>query len=158
MEYTLETFNFNEHTDEFLKEDGIVVCMEKNGRVNLITIGWKSIGILWSRPIITIAIHPHRYSYSVLENGFPEFTVNFGGPEMPPILDYCGKYSGRNVDKVKETGVQLIPGQNVKVPIIKGAHLAYECKIIHRTDSGKITPHRLYFGEIQECYLQEPTE
>jgi flavin reductase (DIM6/NTAB) family NADH-FMN oxidoreductase RutF len=154
--FTCESIDFREHIDEFLKDDAILACMEKNRRVNLITIGWKTIGVLWSRPIITVAIHPDRYSYSVLEEGVPEFTVNIGGPNMRSVLNTCGMYSGREVDKVQKTGVEFIPGSSTSVPIIKGAHLAYECKIIHTADSGSITPHKLYFGEIQDCFEQNP--
>ena len=155
-DFSLEPLDFHNHLDEFLKEDGVLACMEKDGRINLITIGWKTIGVLWARPVITVAIHPDRYSYSVLEEGIPEFTVNIGGPRMRPIVNYCGMHSGRDVDKVKETGVELIPGSTTSVPLIKGAHLAYECKIIHTADSGNITPHKLYFGEIQDCFEQNP--
>lgn len=155
-DFSCESLDFNDHLEEFMKEDAILACMEKNGRVNLITIGWKTIGVLWSRPVITVAIHPDRYSYTVLEEGFPEFTVNIGGPEMDSILNYCGSHSGRDVNKIKEAGVELIPGNSTSVPIIKGAHLAYECKIIHTADSGNITLHKLYFGEIQDCFIQNP--
>ncbi|HME52667.1 MAG TPA: flavin reductase family protein [Candidatus Lokiarchaeia archaeon] len=156
--FSLESLDFHEHLDEFMKEDAILASMEKNGRVNLITIGWKTIGLLWARPVITVAIHPDRYTYSVLEEGVPEFTVNIGGPGMRSVLNICGMYSGRDVDKVEKTGVELLLGQTTSVPIIKGAHLAYECKIIHTTDSGGITPHKLYFGEIQDCFEQNPIE
>nr|MDO8111320.1 flavin reductase family protein [Candidatus Sigynarchaeota archaeon] len=155
-EFTCNSFDFQDHLDEFLKENAILACMERNGRVNLITIGWKTIGVLWSRPIITVAIHPDRYSYKVLEEGVPEFTVNIGGPGIAAILNYCGSHSGRTVDKVKSAHVELRPGQNVSVPIIKGAHLAYECKIIHTAPSGNITRHKLFFGEIQDCFEQNP--
>ncbi len=43
----LSPFEFYEHTDEFIKEDAILACMDKKGKVNLITIGWKTIGVLW---------------------------------------------------------------------------------------------------------------
>ena len=154
--FSCKSFDFQDHLNEFLKENAVLACMERNGRVNLITIGWKTIGVLWSRPIITIAIHPDRYSYKVLEEGVPEFTVNIGGPDMTAVLNYCGNHSGRTVDKAKFLRVELIPGQNVSVPIIKGAHLAYECKIIHAADSGNITRHKLYFGELQDCFEQNP--
>jgi flavin reductase (DIM6/NTAB) family NADH-FMN oxidoreductase RutF len=156
--YSCESFDFYDHLDEFVKETGVLACMALDGRVNLITIGWKLIGLLWSRPIITVAIHPDRYSYEVLENGVPAFTVNVGGKVIRDIAGYCGEVSGRDVDKVAETGVKLIPGESTGVPFIKGAHLAYECKIIHTADSGGITAHKLYFGEIQDCFVQEPRE
>jgi flavin reductase (DIM6/NTAB) family NADH-FMN oxidoreductase RutF len=155
-DYSLEEIDFQKHLDEFVKKDAILVCMSKDKKVNLIAIGWKLIGIMWSKPVITVAIRPDRYSHEVIENGEKAFTVNFGGIITEKIINFCGTKSGRSVDKVKETGLQFMESQDIKVPYIKGAHLAYECKIIHSCTSGKMSKHTLYYGEITGCYEQNP--
>jgi flavin reductase (DIM6/NTAB) family NADH-FMN oxidoreductase RutF len=155
MEYHKEEFIWNEEAERLIKEDAIVVCQDAKGKRNLITVGWKTIGTLWSKPIITIAIHPNRFSHTVIEQGVKEFTINCGGTVEPHIL-LCGTKSGRNSDKIKETGLELEPCKEIKVPIIKGAAIAFGCKIIHKASSGSITPHTLYFGEILEAYRQTP--
>ena len=78
-----------------LKKNAILACMDKKGKVNLITIGWKTIGVLWSRPVITVAIHPNRFSYSVLEKGEQAFTVNLGGSRLKEVTGFLRKTFGK---------------------------------------------------------------
>lgn len=150
----LKELNINDSANEFVSNDAVVLCMGKDGKVNPIAIGWKTLGILWSRSVIVIAVHPSRYSFQLLEKGEQAFTVNIGG-SVNKYIDYCGTHSGKKTDKIKEGGIELIPGTKTKIPVIKGAHLSYECKIIHKTDSGKITLHNLYFGEILAAHIQD---
>ncbi len=128
-----------------------MVCQDAKGKNNLITVGWKSIGILWGRHVITIAIHPDRYSHQVIEEGLKEFSLNVGGA-VDDMLETCGSCSGRDVDKVAKTGAELLPVKGMKIPIIKGTAAAWACRIIHSAGSGSITKHTLYFGEIIESF------
>ena len=75
----MKKMEHSEASDLFLNKNAVVVCQDNEGNNNLITLSWKSIGRLWSRPVITIAIKPSRYSHSIIENGVKEFTINFGG-------------------------------------------------------------------------------
>jgi flavin reductase (DIM6/NTAB) family NADH-FMN oxidoreductase RutF len=156
IEYRLKEINYTDFTKEFLREDCILVSKGKDGKINLITLAWKTIGQLWSRPVITVAIRPDRFTHQVIDQGEKAFTINIGGPIIQSIISTCGTTSGRDIDKVKKTGVELIPGKEGVVPFIKGAHLVYECKILHKTDSGNITAHSLFIGEIIGSFEQIP--
>ena len=145
---------YEKAADLFLTDDAIVVCQDNDGKNNLITIAWKSIGNLWGIPVITIAVKPSRYSHKLLSTGLNEFSINFGGV-IDSIMGICGSFSGRNVDKVEKAGVNLIMGKRAKIPYIEGAQYAYLCKIIHTAGSGSITDHTLFFGEILEAYEKE---
>ncbi|MEX2757298.1 MAG: hypothetical protein Q6365_018115 [Candidatus Sigynarchaeota archaeon] len=67
---------------------------------------------------------------------------------MDGMLDTCGSWSGRDVDKVAKTGAKLVPVKGMKIPVIEGAAASWACQIIHSAGSGSITAHTLYFGEI----------
>ncbi len=136
------------YAERFCKENCIVVVKGKDGKVNPITIGWKTLGILWSTNIVTIAVRPSRFSFKILNSGIQGFTVNFMKPEHQDAIDYCGSKSGRNTDKIAGGNLTLADPIKGKVPFLQEADLVYECKIIHTAESGDITPHRLYFGEI----------
>ena len=151
----MKSISWEEGAATAATDDCLVVSQDANGKNNIITIGWKTIGVLWSKPVITIAVRPDRFSHSVIENGVKEFTINFGGT-IEDHLSFCGTKSGRDVDKWAKTGLEPVKCKKIKVPIVKGAALSYACKIIHKADSGQITPHTLYFGEIIESYRQLP--
>ncbi|MEX2719010.1 MAG: flavin reductase family protein [Candidatus Sigynarchaeum springense] len=144
---TMKPVKWNEEARRVVNDDCVVVCQDTRGKNNLITIGWKSIGILWGKPVITIAVHPDRYSHDVIEHGIKEFSLNVGGA-VDGMLDTCGSWSGRDVDKVAKTGAKLVPVKGMKIPVIEGAAASWACQIIHSAGSGSITAHTLYFGEI----------
>lgn len=147
----MEPARWDDEACRVVSDDCVVVCQDARGKNNLITIGWKSIGILWGRHVITIAVHPDRYSHQMIESGVKEFSLNVGGV-VDGMLDTCGSCSGRDVDKVARTGAELVPVDGMKVPVIKGAAASWACRIIHSAGSGAITPHTLYFGEVVAAF------
>jgi len=124
------------------------------GKVNMMALDWKSIGELWSYPVVTVAVAPSRYTYSLL-NENPEFTLNVPSPQIESAISIAGSYSGRNTDKIKMAGLTLKESSHISVPMIEEAMISYECKIIHTAESGSICSHRLYFGEILAVYADE---
>lgn len=132
----------------------LIVTRDVNGRPNAMTAGWMSLGGLWSKPILTIAIRPDRYTYELLAQ-VPEFTVNVPGKELNQALELCGTLSGRDTDKFARCAMTPVPAQTISVPAIGESLITYECKVILTAESAPITKHRLYFGEILAAYAEE---
>jgi flavin reductase (DIM6/NTAB) family NADH-FMN oxidoreductase RutF len=142
----------------------LLVTCGKNGKPNVMTIGWGFIGILWGIPVFVVAVRPSRFTHEVLEeNG--EFTVNVPTRDMEKIVQYCGEVSGRQHDKVSECKLSPIDGRNVKVPVLAECKIHYECRVVHKLDvNPDLIPdewkslyanrnyHTLYFGQILEAY------
>jgi len=85
------------------------------------TIGWGSLGNIWSRggsvsPIVTVYVYPSRYTCEYLKAN-DTFTVCFFPKEYRKALGYMGSHSGRDGDKVKAAGL---------TPIAIGDSVAYE--------------------------------
>ncbi len=139
-------------TDFFTKEDALMVSMDKNRKANVIALAWKTIGQLWGIPVITAAVAPSRYTFSLLNEGIREFTINIPSNKIARAIMITGSSSGRQVDKFKQAGLELIEGKNIQVPTIKDCILNYECKIVHTCKSGSMASHHLFFGEILAAY------
>ncbi|MEG1996798.1 MAG: flavin reductase family protein, partial [Oscillospiraceae bacterium] len=58
----------------------------------------------WNKNVATIYIRPQRYTYSFIEDS-DTFTISFLKDGYKKALEFCGKNSGRNCDKVKESGL-----------------------------------------------------
>lgn len=71
---------------------------------NTMTIGWGSAGTLWSKPTITVYVHPWRYTHEFLERE-DYFTVQLFGGEHQRDLGILGAKSGRDGDKVALTSL-----------------------------------------------------
>ena len=68
------------------------------------TIGWGSTGVLWRRPILTVFVHPLRFTHHLLlENDY--FCVQLFDNKYKRDLAILGSKSGRNGDKVALTSL-----------------------------------------------------
>jgi flavin reductase (DIM6/NTAB) family NADH-FMN oxidoreductase RutF len=136
----------------FMSRAALLVTMDSSEKPNVMALLWKTIGELWMIPVITVAVSPSRYSYKLLTEGIKEFTVNIPSDKIEHAINIVGSYSGRNVDKFKKAGLELIEGKETKVPTIRDSILSYECQIVHVVDSGKMASHKLFIGQILAAY------
>ena len=131
---------------------------------NTMTASWGTFGILWNKPVVFCFVRPHRYTFQFMESS-GLFTLSFLDKEHRRTLNFCGKYSGRDVDKISSTG--LIPRETREGSIyFEQAELALECRKLYFADldpSHFLDPsilknypakdfHRVYIGEIITCF------
>ena len=119
--------------DHALAGNGAFLVVEDQDRsANPMTIGWASLGRIWSIPTLTILVRRSRYTYGLLLQK-DSFSVSVpSGEDLSQELDFCGRNSGRNMDKAARCGISLIPGRKVSAPVVEGCMLYYECQIILR--------------------------
>ena len=156
-------------TIQRMREDGLLlVSTGTDGKPNVMTIGWGTIGCIWSRPVFIVLVRPSRYTFSRLEQ-VNDFTVNVPPPELAEAANHCGTVSGSHHDKFQEAQLTTVPSREVRSPIIKECVVHYECRTLHRNDlvpealaqsvreefypSGDF--HRVFFGEIVAAYADE---
>lgn len=73
---------------------------------NTMTASWGAMGEIWGAPSFHCFVRSNRYTMEYLEK-YEQFTASFFDAGYKPALKFCGTKSGRDVDKVQETG--LIP-------------------------------------------------
>lgn len=139
-----------------------------DGKSNTMTIAWGAVGFMWGKPQLTIMVRKSRYTHELLQKN-PEFTVSLPTKDMKQALGICGATSGRKLDKFAEAGLSAKPGQKVDAPIIAGAGLHFECKVVYKhvmeqsgLDKGIADKwyadkdwHTLYYAEIVAAYTEE---
>lgn len=146
----IDPFQFAEKS---LSND-LIIAAKMGETVNIMALGWKTLGILWSQPVWIVAVRPSRYTFRLL-NEHPEFSLHLMPDNRDDIISLAGSKSGKNTDKVKELGLNLIESKKISVPLIDEALISYECKIIHTAESGDHSPHRLFFGKILKAYADK---
>ena len=87
---------------KFHEQWGLVTAGTKE-KFNSMTISWGSMGTIWGKPMITVFIRPTRYTYEFV-NSNEYFTVSFFDEKYRDKISLIGNKSGRDIDKVKETG------------------------------------------------------
>ena len=62
------TIRYTDHfaeTMQRMREDGLLLAsVSRDGKPNVMTIGWGTIGSIWARPVFIVLVRPSRYSYS----------------------------------------------------------------------------------------------
>ena len=128
----------------------LVSCVGKNSAPNIITIGAS--GIACARPpLISLAVGINRYSLGLIkETG--DFVVNIPSNEQAFITDWCGRVSGKEVDKFRDGN--LTPGKSLKVqsPYIMECPVNFECTLWKIVSCGS---HDLVLGEVQQVHMDE---
>jgi len=162
---TIDIESVNENFFSLLNHDWMLVTAGEMDDFNTMTASWGTLGMLWNKPVAVIFVRPHRYTYEFVEK-YPYFTLSFFETRYKDILNYCGQHSGKNIDKVKETGLIPYALQSGAVTF-EQARLIIECRklyfddlkhdhfidkeIIQRAYPAKDF-HRFYIGEIMQCY------
>lgn len=157
---------FAVETLQKLKDPGLLlVGAKKNGKRNVMTIGWGFVGVMWRLKVFVVLVRPSRFTHEFVEDG-GEFTVNVPSEGMEKAVAHCGEVSGREHNKFKESKLHLVKGKKVKVPVIKECRIHYECRVIHKLKlNPRLVPdkvkkrfypknnfHTVYFGEILAAY------
>ena len=148
-------------------EEGAFLIVQAGDAVNVMTIGWASIGCIWGRPMMTVLVRHSRYTFAVIEHA-ADFAVCVPLVDMRQELEICGSQSGRAFDKLKKCRLELFPSEKIKTPVLNFPGIHFECRIaytspmvpMHLIDSYKhLYPtgdyHSIYFGEIMRCYSSE---
>ena len=128
----------------------VIGSYDKEGRPNMMTAAW--ISICNSDPLsIAVSMRPATYSYgNVTET--KAFTVNIPSSQLAKYVTYAGQFSGKDVDKFKETGLTPVRGEFVNAPYIKEFPIVIECEVtaIHELGS-----HRQFIGKVIDVKADE---
>ena len=146
---------------------GAFLTVQAGDDLNVMTIGWASLGYIWGRPVMTVLVRKSRHTFDIIEKT-SEFTVSVPASGMEKELAFCGTESGRKHNKLKECGLELFPGEKVRTPVISIPGLFFECKIVFKSpiDPSNLIEaynhlyplkdyHTIYYGEIVYCYSTE---
>ena len=143
----------------------LLVANNRAGQPNVMTIGWATYGIIWSKPMMLVLVRPSRHTYKFIEEA-DSFTVNLPPPDMADVATYCGTVSGRDADKFKEKNLTPVPGKQVSASYIDECVVHFECRIVHKNhvlpqhldreiNAGCYSQgdyHVVYYGEVLGCY------
>src|SRR4030067_970901 len=107
-----------EETIQSLKESRVLlVAKGKQGPPNAMAIGWGQTGFIWRRATFSVLVRHSRYTYDLIEES-GEFIVSIMPPNLKEVVQYCGQCTGRDHDKFKEKGLNVIPAAHIKTPPI----------------------------------------
>lgn len=132
-----EEFNvvndWEENPFDWFKGQGLLLAVGTSEHNNAMTIGWGSLGNIWSKigpATVTVYVAEERYTYEFMEK-YDYFTVMAFDKEDARILGYMGTHSGRDGDKAAHLGLHTLYTEN-GTPYYAEATIVLECKTIYK--------------------------
>lgn len=164
--------NWKDTTPELIQEnafkligsDWMLITAGAVDHFNTMTASWGGFGVIWNKPVVWCVIRPQRYTHEFMESS-KHFTLSFFAEEFRDALWVCGTKSGRDCDKVSESGLTPMAGFTPETTVFSEARIIMECRKLYTQD---IDPtnfvdseidsnypdkdyHRMYMGEIVRC-------
>lgn len=132
----------------FEKQWALVTAGNMEG-FNCCTVGWGGMGTLWNKPVVTVYLHPARYTREFLDAN-DNFTLSFFPEAYKKALGILGTLSGRDGDKITPSG--LTPTAMGGSVSYEEAELSFLCRKLyqHRFSKEDLSP------EIQAYYQAHP--
>jgi len=155
----------NKNIFSMMDDDWMLITAGNKESFNTMTASWGTVGILWNKPVAICFIRPQRHTFSFMEKS-DFYTLCFFTEKERHILEYCGNLSGRDTDKIRDTGLIPIFTENGAI-YYEQARLVLECRklysarleednfIVKKIISANYPKkdfHKFYIGEIINCF------
>lgn len=152
---------------DMLDDDWMLITAGNPENFNTMTASWGGFGILWHKPMAICFVRPQRYTLQFIEKT-EYFSLSFFTNEFKNALNFCGQRSGRNTNKIKETGLIPLNTPNNAIAF-EQARLILECKKVYADEIkpdkflvpeiiDHIYPgkdfHKFFIGEITGCFVK----
>ena len=127
---TLETLG-KENTFDLIGKEWMLVTAGNPESFNTMTASWGGIGWLWNKPVAFIFIRPERYTHDFIETN-DRLTLSFYGEEYRKALQICGSKSGRDINKVTETGLTPVALESGSMTFAE-ARMTLDCRKLFKS-------------------------
>ncbi len=99
--------DLKENAIKMISDDWALLTAGNENGFNTMTVSWGGIGELWGKDVAFVFVRPQRYTREFIDRE-EKMTLSFFGGEYKKEMGFCGKNSGRNFDKMKETGLSPV--------------------------------------------------
>jgi len=120
-------------------------------KFNTMTVGWGALGTMWGKPFAHVVVRPGRYTHEFMEK-HDTFTLCAFPEKHRKAVQLLGSKSGRQGDKIVESGLTPIVSTKIAAPGFDEAELIIECRQIYRA---KVDPRGFLDKDIDKNYPQK---
>ena len=164
---TISPLKLNGNAFEMIGKEWMLITGGTKNSFNTMTASWGGFGELWFKPVVFIFIRPQRHTLEFINNN-DFFTLSFFGKEKREELTFCGRNSGKDVDKFAHCDFLPFETENKAIGI-QEATTILECKKLYvdtikencfiNTDDLKHYPnkdfHLMYVAEVKNVYVRQ---
>ena len=169
MFYEISAEQFSCSPFELIGKDWLLICApdkQKPCGANAMTASWGGLGVIWSKNVATIYVRPQRHTFSLIES-CDEVSLCFPSEKYRDALRLCGTRSGRDMDKISQSGLSV--AHDGETPFIEQSEVVLICKKAYSdfikeecfNDTSHLSHypqkdyHKLYILEIKKILVKE---
>ena len=146
--------DLTENFFEAIGKEWMLVTSGSKEKFNTMTASWGGIGFLWNKAVAFIFIRPERYTYEFIEKN-DMLTLSFLGSGNRSIYNICGSKSGRDTDKIKESGLLPLTTPDGNVTFEHG----FDHRKNARFKAGGLSAHLLCdVADLRVHIIEQPAE
>ncbi len=129
---------------QFTTTVGLITTHGSRGP-NVMAAEW-TFNISYDPFLISVHIDPTEATHgAIVETG--EFGVNLLAEDQVVAMGFAGHFSKYDIDKLSSEVFETYPAKRIRAPMIRGAILNAECRLIQRLTLGD---HTAFVGEVVE--------
>ena len=123
---TISFTDLQQNPAELIGKQWMLITAGTPDAFNCMTASWGGLGFLWNRPVAFVFVRPNRHTAKFIDEQ-AAFTLSFMPEKYREDLIFCGRNSGRDVDKMAATALQAHITPNGLVAM-EDADLVLECR------------------------------
>jgi len=128
----------------------IAIAMDSQGKPNPITLDWVTQTSI-NPPMLAISVGGTRYSLDAIRQA-REFVLAFPSVAMARDVEFHGRHSGRDLDKLDVCGTKTQPPRVVKGALLADAVANFECQLESELPTGD---HVIFVGRVVAAHVHQ---
>lgn len=151
---------------EKIGKEWMLVTAGNQDKANTMTASWGGVGVMWGKDVAYIVIRQTRFTKEFIDRE-GTFSLSFPGDKYRKEMKFLGAVSGRDEDKITESGMTI--AYHNGVPYIDEANLVLICRAMSATELkmeemldagiestwyGDQNYHTLYIAEITDVLVR----
>lgn len=128
----------------------VVTVRDKEGNDNALVVAYCG-NCSYDPPMIMVGIVPSRYSYHMIKEN-KSFVAHLLDKSQTELFECCGFKSGRDSNKLKDYGIELINGKKVNAGVITSCPVAIECTVVDSIMTGS---HEMFIGKVEYVHADK---
>ena len=119
---------FEQSPFRLIGTDWMLIAATMDGRTNAMTASWGGLGRMWNKNVAFVFIRPQRFTKTIVD-GAETFSLTFYDEGYRKMLGYMGSVSGRDDNKIKNSGLTLLHEEGT--PYFREARAAILCRKLY---------------------------
>lgn len=117
-----------ENANKLIAKDWMLITARDGEKANAMTASWGGLGELWNTHVAFCFVRPERYTCPLIEKE-ERISLAFFTEDYRSALTFCGRNSGKDMDKLSAAG--LTTSEIDGVPVINEAKTLIICKKLY---------------------------